>query len=134
MEKDKVDMELIRRYIRGELTPREMYALERQAQADPMLMDIILGMEQEALDVHDDNLADIRKRIAERTERRRTIVRRLVPAQRWAIAASLLAVLTVGMWWFTREDTVEQQREATVARSEEHTYELQSLMRTSYAA
>ncbi|MEC3880908.1 energy transducer TonB [Parapedobacter sp. 10938] len=115
MEKGKVDMELIRRYIRGELTPREMYTLERQAQADPMLMDVILGMEQEALGEHDDNLADIRKRIGERIGRRRTIVRSLAPAQRWAIAASLLAVLTVGAWWFVREDTLEQQREATVA-------------------
>lgn len=116
MEKGNVDMELIRRYIRGELTPREMYALERQAQADPMLMDIILGMEQEALDVHDDNLADIRKRIAARAGQQQTTTRRLAPIQRWAIAASILAVLTVGTWWFTREDTVvEQQREATVA-------------------
>src|SRR5690606_20432678 len=115
MEKHRVDMELIRRYIRGELTPREMYALERQAQADPMLMDIILGMEQEALDVHDDNLADIRKRIAERTGQRRATTRRLATAQRWAIAASILAVLSVGTWWFTREGHVEKQREATVA-------------------
>jgi len=114
MEKGNVDMELIRRYIRGELTPREMYALERQAQADPMLMDIIVGMEQETLDVHGDNLADIRKRIAGRAGQRQTVIRRLAPAQRWAIAASLLAVLTVGTWWFVREDTVEQH-EATVA-------------------
>lgn len=127
MEKGKVDMEQIRRYVRGELTPREMYALERQAQADPMLMDILLGMEQDALDVHGDNLADIRKRIAERSGRRQTAIRRLLPVQRWAIAASVLAMLTVGTWWFTREDraepteamveqgkTVVEQREAIV--------------------
>src|SRR5690606_527233 len=100
MEKGKVDLELIRRYVRGELTPREMYALERQAQDEQMLMDIILGMEQEAPQVHGDNLADIRKRIAERFRRPRAASRRLMPAQRWAIAASILAVLTVGMWWF----------------------------------
>lgn len=115
MEKHKVDMELIRRYIRGELTPREMYALERQAQADPMLMDIILGMEQETLAVHDDNLADIRKRIANRTGQRRATTRRLATAQQWAIAASILAVLSVGTWWFAREDFVEMQRESAVA-------------------
>jgi len=114
MEKGKVDLELIRRYVRGELTPREMYALERQAQDEPMLMDIILGMEQEAPQVHGDNLADIRKRIAERSRRPRAASRRLMPAQRWAIAASILAVLTVGMWWFIRDDT-QAQREATVA-------------------
>ncbi|MGV3762086.1 MAG: hypothetical protein ACO1NT_06385, partial [Parapedobacter sp.] len=114
MEKGKVDMELIRRYVRGELSPREMYALERQAQADPMLMDVILGVEQEALAVHDDNLADIRKRIAARTGEPQKAIRRLAPVQRWAIAASILAVLTVGTWWFVREGTVEQH-EATVA-------------------
>ena len=119
MEKGKVDMELIRRYIRGELTPREMYALERQAQADPMLMDIILGMEQETSDVHNANLADIRERITERSGQRRVAIRRLAPAQRWAIAASILAVLTVGTWWFTRDDTTEQQREATIAAAPE---------------
>lgn len=114
MERGNADMELIRRYVRGELTPREMYALERQAQADPMLMDIIVGMEQETLDVHGDNLADIRKRIAGRAGQRKPVIRRLAPAQRWAIAASILAVLTIGTWWFVREDTVEQH-EATVA-------------------
>lgn len=114
MEKGNVDMELIRRYIRGELTPREMYTLERQAQADPMLMDIILGMEQGALGAHDDNLADIRKRITERAGRRRADTRRFAPFHRWAVAASILAVLTVGTWWFAREDTV-QQHETTVA-------------------
>src|SRR5690554_4155462 len=113
MEKDKVDMELIRRYVRGELTPREMYAVERQAQANPMLMDIILGMEQEMPDVHSDNLADIRRRIAKRTGRRQTAARRLTPAQRWTVAASILAVLTMGTWWFTRQEAVEQ-REATI--------------------
>ncbi|MFB2119673.1 carboxypeptidase-like regulatory domain-containing protein [Parapedobacter sp. 2B3] len=118
MEKGNVDMELIRRYVRGELTPREMYALERQAQTDPMLMDIILGMEQEAPHVHSDNLADIRKRIAERAAQPRTSSRRLAPAQRWAIAASVLAVLTVGTWWFTRENTLPE-RESVAASSKE---------------
>ncbi|WP_262248083.1 energy transducer TonB [Parapedobacter soli] len=124
MEKGKVDIEFIRRYIRGELTPREMYVLERQAQADPMLMDIILGMEQETLDVHDDHLADIRKRIAECTGQRQTATRRLAPLQRWAVAASILAVLTVGAWWFTREDAIIEQHEATVAATSEQTPEM----------
>lgn len=115
MEKGNVDMELIRRYVHGELPPREMYALERQAQADPLLMDIILGMEQEMPEVHDDNLADIRKRIAERMGQRRATTRRLATAQRWAIAASILAVLSVGTWWFARVGHVEKQRETTVA-------------------
>lgn len=114
MGKGNVDMELIKRYILGELAPREMYALERQAQADPMLMDIILGMEQEVLNIHDRNLANIRKRIAERAGQRQAAIRRLAPAQRWAIAASILTLLTVGAWWFTRQGDVDQ-REATIA-------------------
>ena len=120
MEKGKVDMELIRRYVRGELSPREMYALERQAQADPMLMDIILGMESDTLAAHDSHLVDVRQRIAARTasEPPKTVVRRLAPTQRWAVAASILAILTVGTWWFTRYDTTTQ-REDTLAAVQE---------------
>lgn len=105
MEKGKVDLELIKRYVRGELSPREMYALERRAQNDPMLMDVILGMEVEANGVHETNLATIRKRIAARTGRGRT--RRLVPAQRWAIAATVLIAFSLGTLWFTQWRTSE---------------------------
>ena len=116
MEKGKVDMEQIRRYVRGELSSREMYALERQAEADPMLMDIIRGMEEAPLSAHTDNLADIRSRLATRTGNQATPpVRRLAPAGRWAIAASILAVLSVGTWWFMHEDTAPQRHEAQVA-------------------
>lgn len=115
MEKGKVDMEQIRRYVRGELSPREMYTLERQAEGDPMLMDIIRGMEETPLDTHDRNLADIRGRLAARTGGEPTPVRRLAPAGRWAIAASILAVLSVGTWWFMRDGGVPEQRETQVA-------------------
>lgn len=101
MEKGKVDIRLIKRYLRGELSPREMYALERRAQDDPMLMDTILGMELKAQGIHETNLVDIRKRIAARTQKRHT--RRLAPYQRWAVAASVLVALTFGTLWFKQE-------------------------------
>ena len=99
MEKGKVDIERIRRYVNGELPPREMYALERRAQDDPAWMDVLLGMEAEAQATHQHNLDTIRKRIAARTGRDRP--RRLVAVQRWAIAASVLIALAVGVRWFT---------------------------------
>ncbi len=108
MEKGKVDIELIRRYIRGELSPREMYALERRAQDDPVLMDIILGMEQETQELHAANLVDIRKRIALRAGHGRT--RRLAPAQRWAVAASVLVAVTLGTLWLTQRLTVGESQ------------------------
>jgi len=108
MERDKVDIGLIRRYVRGELSPREMYALERRAQDDPLLMDIILGMEREAQEIHEANVTDIRKRIALRTGRGRT--RQLTPFQRWAVAASVLLALTISTLWFTRQDMLEQSQ------------------------
>lgn len=108
MEKGKVDIGLIRRYIRGELTSREMYALERRAQDDPALMDTILGMEQETEEMHGVNLIDIRKRIALRSGRSRT--RRLAPIQRWAVAASVLVAVTFGVLWFTQRLTLEESQ------------------------
>jgi|GEM_PF-905133 len=108
MEKGKVDIGLIRRYIRGELNPREMYALERRAQDDLALMDIILGMEQETQEMHTANLIDIRKRIALRSGQSRT--RRLVPVQRWAVAASVLVAVTLGALWFTQRLTLEESQ------------------------
>ena len=112
MEKGKVDIEQIKRYVRGELSPREMYALERQAESDPMLMDIIRGMEEAPLEQHTDNLADIHGRVAARIGQQASStppVRRLAPARRWAIAASILAVLSVGTWWFMRDSTAPEQ-------------------------
>ncbi|MFC7523312.1 carboxypeptidase-like regulatory domain-containing protein [Parapedobacter sp. GCM10030251] len=106
MEKGKVDIGLIKRYLRGELSPREMYALERQAQDDPALMDIILGMEGAPEDVHEGNLEAIRKRMVARTGQGR--VRRLSSAQRWAIAASILVAFTLSTWWFTQWRSFEQ--------------------------
>ncbi|MGK6352801.1 carboxypeptidase-like regulatory domain-containing protein [Parapedobacter sp. DT-150] len=113
MEKDKVDVELIRQYLRGELSPRAMYALERRAQDDPALMDIILGMEGETQDVHAANLADIHRRIDQRTQRGRT--RRLLPFQRWAVAASVLLALTISTLWFMRQDVQEQNQPAVAS-------------------
>lgn len=108
MQKGKVDIERIRRYVNGELSPREMYVLERRAQQDPALMDVILGMERETRDVHAANLAAIRKRIAARAQR--SGLRRLVPAQRWAIAATVLVAFTVGTLWFTQWQTLEENQ------------------------
>lgn len=109
MGKDKVDIGLIRRYIRGELTPAEMYALERQAQDDPAMMDVILGMESETEEVHGANMEDLRRRIASRTRHGR--VRRLAPIQRWAIAATLLVGFSLGTLWFTQWRSFEQKPE-----------------------
>lgn len=113
MEKGKVDMELIKRYVRGELSPREMYTLERQAQDDPALMDVILGMENEVEEVHEGNLAAIRNRIAVRTRRGGT--RRLATAQRWAIAATVLVAFTLGTLWFTEWRVPEQSQAELVS-------------------
>ena len=101
MEKGKVDIGLIEQYLRGELSGQEMHALERRAQEDPMLMDVILGMEMHPPGVHETNLAAVRKRIVERTQRHHT--RRLAPYQRWAVAASIVVALTFGTLWFTQE-------------------------------
>lgn len=108
MAKDKVDIEIIRRYIRGELTPREMHSLERRAQDDPAWMDVILGMESDTEAVHDANIAALRERVASRIGRGR--VRRLAPIQRWAIAATVLVAFTLGTLWFSQWHTLDENQ------------------------
>lgn len=101
MKVHKPDMAYIRRYLNGELTPREMHVLERQAQDDPLLMDVILGMEAADPQLHDTNIQDIRQRINARIGQGNT--KRLAPFWRWSVAATVLTAIGVGTLWLVRQ-------------------------------
>jgi TonB family protein len=96
----KTNIEQIRKYLNGELDARAMYKLERQAQDDPFLMDVIKGMESSD-ENHQPNLNDIDRLIRERVgqDRKRVIpMWKLVP-----VAASLLIALGIGGWWVAHQ-------------------------------
>ena len=105
MKKHKPDIALIRKYLNGELSPREMYDLERQAQDDPMLMDVMMGMEQGEASVHHANLSEIRQRIEQRVQHGTT--KRIITWKPWAVAASVVFVLALGGLWVFREQPAE---------------------------
>jgi len=79
-----------------------MYQLERQAQDDPFLMDMLQGMESCDED-HQPALDEIDRLIKARVEQDK---KRIIPLYRyWAAAACLLLALGIGGWWLTRTTT-----------------------------
>ena len=106
MRANKEDISLIRKYLDGELDERAMYALERRAESDPQLMDVIKGMESADARTHEQNLASIDRLLQERIQqgkRRSTLL-----WANWRVAASLFIALTVGTWWLTNRPEGEK--------------------------
>lgn len=102
----------IEKYLKGELTPAEMHALEKQALDDLFLAEALEGAEQFA---H----ADFLKDVAELNEK---IVKRKAAAWMWSvrIAASLL-LLTIAA--FIVWTTLDQETEKTLALEKINTAE-----------
>ncbi|WP_316836558.1 carboxypeptidase-like regulatory domain-containing protein [Pedobacter nutrimenti] len=94
------DIVLIRQYLRGELDERAMYALERRAQHDPELMDLMMGMELAEGRLHQDNLTEIDQLISMRTGGAKT--RKIISWKILAAAASLFIVMGIAVFWMTR--------------------------------
>ncbi|MGJ1268519.1 carboxypeptidase-like regulatory domain-containing protein [Sphingobacterium spiritivorum] len=94
MNRNRPDLEYIRRYHNGELSPREMYELERQAQDDPMLMDIIMGIELSDEETVRKDLSDIKSRITERISDSK--IKQMPVWRKWVVAASVLLLLSIG--------------------------------------
>lgn len=95
MNAKKHDIALIRKYLNGELDARAMFELERQAEADPSLWDMIKGMEAGG---KNDQLIlnEIDALIDQRVKKEK---KRIIPL--WTIlsvAASLFIALGIGGW------------------------------------
>ena len=91
MKNNKPDISLIRKYLNGELDASAMYQLERQAQDDPMLMDVMMGMEMGNMNRDGAHLAEIGQRIKNRVGEKRSL--KLIPWKTWTVAASLIFAL-----------------------------------------
>lgn len=75
-----------------------MYELERQTQHDPVLMDMLLGMELAMGDkVHQDIIDDIKTSITERTARPVKAMSRFSTWRKLGVAASILLVAGIGV-------------------------------------
>jgi TonB family protein len=102
-------MAQIRKYLAGELDTRAMHRLERQALDDPFLADAIEGY-QTAGKNQQSNLADLTARLQNRVEVK---VKRLVPWGPLSIAASILVVIGIGIWFLSRNGPQESKKLAS---------------------
>lgn len=89
----------IQRYLSGNMTASEMYAIEKAALDDPFLADAIEGMDQ-AMQYNgaapvNDNLAELRTAIAEKTHSGSGKVRVMVW---WKMAAAAIVVIVAGLF------------------------------------
>lgn len=97
MKPNRPDISLIRKYLNGELDERAMYQLERQAQDDPALLDLIEGMEMGDQASDEATLIEINSLIQQRSQAEKTV--KFVPWKTWSVAASLLVLCGVGVLW-----------------------------------
>jgi TonB-dependent SusC/RagA subfamily outer membrane receptor len=104
VDANKPNIEQIRKYLNGELDARAMFELERQAEQDPFLWDMMRGMESSD-ENHEPNLNAIDELIKQRVEQNK---KKVVPMWRyWPVAASLLIALGIGGWWVLHEPSVQ---------------------------
>ena len=101
MKNNKPDIALIRKYLNGELDARAMYELERLAQDDPYLMDVMAGMEMSNAVEAEADLLVIDQMIKERIGR--VTNRRMIPWKSWSIAASVVLGVSIAGLLFLRE-------------------------------
>lgn len=101
MLNNKADISLIRDYLSGKLDARAMYALERRAQDDPELMDLMLGMEMGNAGEDEQNLLMIDQLIKQRVDGGKT--RKLIPWSRWAVAASLFLCVSIAAFLMLKQ-------------------------------
>lgn len=98
MKNNHPDILLIRKYLRGELSAHEMHMLEKRAQEDPLLMDMMIGMESGNEEMHEANLSVIDQLIKQRVSKKQT--GKVVAWRAWLIAASVVLVAVVSLWIF----------------------------------
>ena len=105
MKSSRYDISLIRRYLNGELDAAAMYKLERQAQEDPMLMDLMLGMESGGETDHSKALADIDELISRRTDKQSP---RIIAWRTVGIAASILIAVSIAVLYLLPDNPSQQ--------------------------
>lgn len=100
---NRFDLNYLRKYVNGELSPAEMHAIEKASHQDELLMDVITGLEEEHQLGRPADLRDLHSAIYQRTH---------PPVKKWfspyrilAGAATILVILMAGAVWL-----VYQQR------------------------
>src|SRR5882672_3226717 len=79
-------MDDIAKYLRGELSPAEMHALEKRALSDPFLADALEGAAMISTEDFSADIAVVKKQITEEAAKRRWSIA-------WRLAASIGLIL-----------------------------------------
>lgn len=103
----------IKKYLNGELDARAMHELERRAQDDPFLMDALEGYENTPVGM-DGVLDELHNRLQQRTTKKEA---RIIPWRRISIAASILLLLGLGLFWYTEREPVNETQEKVAQQS-----------------
>jgi hypothetical protein len=139
VKNNKADISLIRKYLNGELDARAMYDLERLAQDDPALMDMIQGVENSTEDIDESNLTDISRMISLRVQNSRsgqqigskteelgtdnfTIPKteNRINWKLWMAAASLFIISSIGvMLWVQRPSDPQVIEDNSIAQDQQ---------------
>lgn len=90
----------IEKYLRGELTPAEMHALEKAALDNPFLADALEGAEQLSTEQFSADVAELNQTIIQKKRSNPWVLR---------IAASIAVVFIsiVGIWFFLEQESVQ---------------------------
>ncbi len=96
--RNQFDVAYLRRYVNGELSSSEMYAIEKASHQDEMLMDLILGLEEEKRLGITADAKDLHAAIYDRSHPNTPV--RMFPYKSLGIAASLLLFLGIGTIWY----------------------------------
>jgi hypothetical protein len=100
LNKQDKDIELIRQYLNGELSPTEMNSLEARALDDPFLQDALDGFSNFDIKNADFNALD--ERLNERIKDTGKILSLKWGIKQWGIAASIIFCITIASIYFNQ--------------------------------
>jgi TonB family protein len=107
----------IEKYLRGELTPAEMHALEQQALRDPFLAEALEGAEQAGADNFSVDIALLQKSIKEKSKKR---LPKTISLNGWGLYAGIAAGLTLlALSTYVIFISIDQQQRETISATEQ---------------
>jgi hypothetical protein len=106
---NSLQAEQIRRYLNGEMSATEMYALEKQALDDPFLADAIEGMQSQSTSQLNTGFADLQNRLKERIDGRNIRIPVTVMWMRAAAAVAVLALIGIAGYYLLNNNSEQKQ-------------------------
>lgn len=129
MDKLQIDIELIRKYFNGELSPAEMHLLEAEALENPLLQDALDGFEE--FGVVPDDINELNKRLEKKLAEKNKGILMLWGLKQWGIAASIvfcIALVSIYLNQTPEDKTIalnELQKKEDIPKAEKKKIEIE---------